>query len=343
MIDLPREPQSFPGYCGRGSRSRYRLTAPSIPIIDTHIHLFDPRRPQGVPWPDKSDATLYQPALPDRYRSITRGLGVVGAIEVECSPWLEDNQWVLDVAARDTIVVGTVGDLEPGKPGFRGQLERLIATRSRGIRSATLGTEIFLRNCPKQALSPTFGVSRMPVWTLDTANPDPASISAVVRLTDKFPACVIVVDHLPQLEPDRSHGSRGTLGRACGNLKASPGLCQVSGQVLGVSRGQVPADLNFYRPRLDEIWDIFGEDRLLYGSDWPNSDRWGRYSAGAYVHSRVLHGKRPGGCRNSLEEFSCSVSLGEACPKSAPAGRWGDRVTHAECLAITGSWPKGET
>ena len=44
--------------------------AASIPIIDTHIHLFDTRRPQGVPWPDKKDAILYQPALPDRYRKI---------------------------------------------------------------------------------------------------------------------------------------------------------------------------------------------------------------------------------------------------------------------------------
>src|ERR1700675_2877286 len=76
-----------------------------IPVIDTHIHLFDPRRPEGVPWPDKDDTVLYQPALPDRYRRVTKGLGVVGAIEVECSPRLEDNQWVLDVAAKDTIVV----------------------------------------------------------------------------------------------------------------------------------------------------------------------------------------------------------------------------------------------
>jgi predicted TIM-barrel fold metal-dependent hydrolase len=41
--------------------------------------------------------------------------------------------------------------------------------------------------------------------------------------------------------------------------------------------GQVPDDLNFYRPRLDEIWEIFGQDRLLFGSDWPNSDHWAPY------------------------------------------------------------------
>jgi hypothetical protein len=31
-----------------------------------------------------------------------RPLGIVGAIEIECSPWLEDNQWVLDVAKTTT-------------------------------------------------------------------------------------------------------------------------------------------------------------------------------------------------------------------------------------------------
>src|SRR5579862_3007915 len=95
-----------------------------IPVIDTHIHLFDPTRPQGVPWPEKDDAVLYHTALPDRYRQVTKGLGIVGAIEVEASPWLEDNQWVLDVAAKDKIFVSTVGDLEPGKPDFRKHLER---------------------------------------------------------------------------------------------------------------------------------------------------------------------------------------------------------------------------
>jgi len=54
--------------------------AASIPIIDTHIHLFDPTRPQGVPWPKKTDAILYQPALPDRYRKIAMPLGITGAI-----------------------------------------------------------------------------------------------------------------------------------------------------------------------------------------------------------------------------------------------------------------------
>jgi hypothetical protein len=63
--------------------------AAAIPIIDTHIHLFDPARPQGVPWPPKNNPVAYKPALPARFREVTKDLGIVGAIAVECSPWLK--------------------------------------------------------------------------------------------------------------------------------------------------------------------------------------------------------------------------------------------------------------
>ena len=119
---------------------RERLAgAIAIPIIDTHIHLFDTTRAQGVPWPEKTDTILYRPALPERYRKVTQNLGVVGAIEVECSPWLEDNQWVLDLVARDSIIVGVIGDLEPGHPRFRAQLDRFARNPLfRGIRYGNL-------------------------------------------------------------------------------------------------------------------------------------------------------------------------------------------------------------
>jgi predicted TIM-barrel fold metal-dependent hydrolase len=58
--------------------------ATSIPVIDAHIHLFDPTRPGGVPWPPKTDAVLYHPALPARYAPLAQPHGVVGAIAVEC-------------------------------------------------------------------------------------------------------------------------------------------------------------------------------------------------------------------------------------------------------------------
>ena len=104
-------------------------------IIDSHVHFYDPSRPGGVPWPPASDTGLYRPVLPEAYRKITAGLGIKGVIEVEASPLLEDNQWVLDLAAREPVILGTCGDIEIGKPGFGDNLGALLEERddSHGI------------------------------------------------------------------------------------------------------------------------------------------------------------------------------------------------------------------
>lgn len=36
--------------------------------------------------------------------------------------------------------------------------------------------------------------------------------------------------------------------------------------------GVAPTELEFYRPVLELLWRCFGEDRLIYGSNWPVCD-----------------------------------------------------------------------
>src|ERR1041385_2011582 len=55
----------------------------SVPIIDTHVHLYDPTRPQGVPWPSPQQASIYRRFLPADYRRIAEPFGVVGMIDRE--------------------------------------------------------------------------------------------------------------------------------------------------------------------------------------------------------------------------------------------------------------------
>jgi len=268
------------------------VAADDIPIIDTHIHLFDPTRPQGVPWPAKNNGILYKPALPDRYRQVAVPLGVRGAIEVECSTWLEDNQWVLDVAAGDMIVVGTVGNLEPGQPEFRGQLERFHRNPLfRGVRYGNL----WGRNLGAELAKPDFVADLKALaetgLELDTANPNPALIEAVVRLTDKVPGLRVVIDHLPQLNPPEQPAARDAYQAHLRELGKRPQVYVKVSEVLRRVAGRVPEDLDFYRSRLDEIWSIFGEDRLLYGSDWPNSDQWAAYPKALSVVREFFMGK----------------------------------------------------
>ncbi len=240
-----------------------------IPIIDTHIHLFDTNRPGGVPWPAKNDAVLYKPALPERYRAIAVPLGIHGAIEVEASPLLEDNQWVLDIAARDKILVGTVGDLEPGKPEFARQLERFHRNPLfLGIRYGNLWGREFAAESTRPEFLAGLKLLAGAGLSLDTANPTPELIATVLRITDRVPGLRVILDHLPQLDPGQ-YDLRALAQRPQIYVKISEVLRRID--------GRIPRDLAFYRPRLDQLFDAFGEDRVLYGSDWPNSDQWEPY------------------------------------------------------------------
>jgi len=262
--------QAAAGLAVAGTNSK---AAAPIPIIDTHIHLYDPFRPEGTPWPNKENKILYQTSLPSRYRPIAQPLGIVGAIEVECSSWYEDNQWVLYLAAKDDIMVGTVGRLTPGGEDFKRGLERFHKNPLwRGIRYG-LG-----RQEGKELENPEFIADLKALadadLVLDTANPSVALLADVVRVSDRVPRLRIVIDHLPQMVPPTDGAPRASYNASMKAFRDRPQIFVKVSEVLRRVNGTIPTDTAFYRPRLDEVLDVFGIDRVLYGSDWPNGDQW---------------------------------------------------------------------
>lgn len=226
-----------------------------------------------MPWPPKDDSVLYQPALPSQYRTVTAGLGIVGAIEVECSPWFEDNQWVLDIAEHDSIIVGTIGNLDPSQVDFGYRFERLHRNPLfLGIRHGNLWERSLAEGLSNPQIISNLKLVAASGLAMDTANPDPPLLAAVVRLTDQIASLRVVIDHLPQLEPPQDMIARTALQASLRELGKRPQVYVKVSEVLHPVGGQVHYDLEYYRSRLDEIWDTFGPDRLIYGSDWPNSD-----------------------------------------------------------------------
>jgi predicted TIM-barrel fold metal-dependent hydrolase len=191
-------------------------------------------------------------------------------------------------------MVGTVGNLEPGQPEFRKHLDRFHRNPLfLGIRYGNL----WGRNLGAELSKPEF-VSGLKALAeaglaLDTANPNPALISAVVRLTDLVPALRVVIDHLPQLEPPAQAAARAAYQADLRELGQRPQVYVKVSEVLRRVNGQVPDELAFYRPRLDELWDVFGPDRLLYGSDWPNGDQWGPYPLVLKIVREYFNAKGP--------------------------------------------------
>jgi L-fuconolactonase len=262
------------------------------PIIDCHIHLFDPSRPQGVPWPDKKNAVLYQPALPDRYRKIAVPLGIKGAIKVEASPWLEDNQWVLDVATKDPIIVGVVGNLEVGKKDFAAQLERFHKNPLfLGIRYGNLWGRDFTADVKRPEFIADLKLLAKAGLSLDTANPTPALIHDIVRLTDSVADLRVIIDHLPQMRVPTDVPARQAYQRDMAEIGKRRQIYVKISEVLRRVDDRIPTDLAYYRENLDYIYGVFGEDRALYGSDWPNSDNWKPYAEGLKIVQEYFSSK----------------------------------------------------
>ena len=248
-----------------------RSAAPAK-VIDTHVHFYDPTRPEGVPWPRKNDKLLYRTVLPEDYQALPVPQKVDGVIVVEASPWVEDNQWVLDLAAHEPLIVGVVGNLPLGTPEFSGLLKRFAANplfQGIRIRRGTLGKWLsepaFLRDLREvAALGLSFDVHAASSW-----------LANAEQLISAVPDLRLIINHVAGAKVTGGSPDDSWL-RLIDSLAAHPLVyMKVSGLVEGTGcrEGDAPIDPAFYTPVLDALWDRFGADRLIYGSNWPVSGR----------------------------------------------------------------------
>ena len=239
-----------------------------------------------MPWPDPSQASIYRTFLPAHFRKIAEPLGVRNMIAMECSPWVEDNYWVLDVAARDKVVVGVIGNLHPGKSDFREHMERLHKNPLfKGIRFGYIWGRDLAAELQKPEFIADLKFMAAAGLTLDTYGK--SSIAEdVIRLSDSVPDLRIVIDHLPSIDPPMETALR--------KLSERPRIFVKISEVFRKVDGRIPRDLSFYRPRLDQLWDAFGRDRVLFGSDWTNSEPMGTYQQTLGLVREYFVSKGPG-------------------------------------------------
>jgi predicted TIM-barrel fold metal-dependent hydrolase len=241
----------------------------SVPIIDCHIHLFDQTRPQGAPY--SGGRGNAEPALPARYRKLASPLGIVGAIEIEASPWIEDNLWVLEVEQPEPFMVGMIGNLQPDKPEFREYLDRYHKnTLFLGIRYGNLWGYSLVNQVASSVFIEGLKLMQQAGLTLDTANPRPDLIEAILRVNDKVPDLRIVIDHVPSMLARLDATARAAAEVNLRELAKRPPVYIKVSEVMRLVDGKASTDPALYKPVLDYLFDTFGEDRLIFGSDWPN-------------------------------------------------------------------------
>ena len=272
-------------------------------LIDTHTHFYDPTRAEGVPWPQREDKLLYRQVLPKDYRAVPVPKPVTGTVVVEASPWLEDNQWVLDLAAHDPFIVGFVGNLPVGTKQFAGHLKRFAANKLfRGIRIRDRKLE--------GTLDAAAFVSDLKLLAVHNLSLDLVGGREILpfadRLAKEVPDLRIVLDHLAGVVVDGKAPPAEWVNQMRALVQRPNICCKLSGLVEGTGRsdGSAPRDVEFYRQVLDAMREMFGPERLIYASNWPVSER---FAPLATVQGIVADYFRSHGRRSEEQVFAQSA------------------------------------
>jgi L-fuconolactonase len=237
-----------------------------LDIIDCHTHFYDPTRPEGIPWPQKG-TPLYRPVLPKHLRELKQFRRVTGTVIVEASPRLEDNAWLLELAQDDPFIVGIVGHLDPGTADFGKNVKRFAANPLfRGIRISSGLVGEFL----KKGMFADLKLLAENDLALDV-NGGPDTPALVGRLAKELPALRIVQNHIGNVRITADAPPRDWQEGIRAAASEPNVFCKISALVEGAARDgkKAPGDLAFYKPYIDVVWNAFGAERVIYGSDWP--------------------------------------------------------------------------
>lgn len=283
-----------------------------MPIIDTHIHLFDPSRPAGVPWPDKDDV-IRRTTLPNNYTVAAGPLEIKGAIAIEASPWATDNSWLLDVVTKSPFMVGMVGNLVPGSMNFRSDFSKLTQSKLfKGIRYGNIWNRSLSADMDHPGFIDDLKIVAGAGCVLDTANPDVELIQAVLRVSDRLPELRIVIDHLPSIAVH--DGEYRIFEKTIKELAGRNQIFVKLSEIAHAINGEINFKQDYYRDRFEMMFEMFGEDRVLFGSDWPNS-----------LHSGSLS-QTVGLARELMQEKSAAVQRKFFWTNSIAAYRWASRT-----------------
>ena len=288
--------------------ARIGRAAPTAPIasriIDTHTHFYDPTRPQGVPWPP-AGSPLHRRVGPDDWLSLARPHGIRETVVVEASSWLADNDWILALAEKEKCIVGFIGHLQPAEAAFSRELKRLAANPIfRGIRVS--GRDLVDRIASPEFLAGVKLLADQGLALEVNGVSDPAIIAG---LAERVPALRIVIDHCGNCGDAQKLKQVWKEGmNAC--ARHPQVWCKVSAlaEMTDTPPGQAPADPGYYLPVLDHLWSAFGADRLIYGSNWPVSEKGAHYDViftivGAYFAQRGAAACENYFWKNSLQAY----------------------------------------
>jgi L-fuconolactonase len=232
--------------------------------IDAHQHFWRVER-GDTRWLTRDLAPLYRDFEPADLEPHLARAGIGATVLVQAADSLAETRFLLEIAARTSFVAGVVGWVPLEDP----EAPRIIAELARD--SALVGLRPMLQDLGEDdwilraELEPALEALTAAGLVFD-ALVKPRHLAHLATFGERHPELRIVIDHAGK--PDIAGGSQVELWRTdLRRLAARANTwCKLSGLASEAARGWTAVDL---QPFVDAVFECFGPERVVWGSDWP--------------------------------------------------------------------------
>ena len=245
------------------------------PRIDAHQHYWALSR-GDYGWLRPEMVPIHRDFAPTDLDPLLRDAGITGTIAVQAAPTEAETRYLLALAAGCDTILGVVGwsDLEAADAPAR--------IRALAAEPLLVGLRPMVHDIAdddwllRSALGPALAEMQSQGLVFD-ALVRPRHLPRLIRFAQAYPELPVVIDHLAK--PDIAAGPDGASWSAWARgMAALAAMPQVSCKLSGMATESGPDwDVARLRPFASLVLELFGPERLLWGSDWPVLRLAGRY------------------------------------------------------------------
>jgi len=233
-------------------------------MIDAHQHFWQVGR-FDYPWMKSDNAVLYRDYLPAQLEPVLRQNGVDQTVLVQASNSVAESRWLLQLADENSFIAGVVGWVDLASLETSSQLEELTAhPKFKGVRHLVESEPDADWLVHSEVLN---GFKRLAAFDVSfDLLVHTRHLRYARRVAEEFPELPLVIDHLAK--PPIARGEVSEWGRELRLLAEFPNVCsKLSGLVTEANRSTWTTD--DLRPYVDYALELFGVERMMFGSDHP--------------------------------------------------------------------------